>query len=43
MSNLASGLFAGLMLDRRRKEDEVRRNDLFEDLRAARERQNKRR
>jgi hypothetical protein len=40
--NLSPGLFAGLMLERRRKEDEVRRNDLFEDLRAAQERQRKR-
>jgi hypothetical protein len=40
--NLSPGLFAGLMLQRRRKEDEVRRNDLFEDLRAAQERQRKR-
>jgi hypothetical protein len=39
--NLSPGLFAGLMLERRRKEDEVRRNDLFEDLRAARKRQRK--
>jgi hypothetical protein len=39
--NLSPGLFAGLMLERRRKEDEVRRNDLFEDLRAARQRQRK--
>ncbi len=40
--NLSPGLFAGLMLQRRRREDEVRRNDLFEDLRAAQERQRKR-
>ena len=39
--NLSPSLFAGLMLERRRKEDEVRRNDLFEDLRAARQRQRK--
>lgn len=42
MTNLASALFAGLLLDRHRKEDEVRRNDLYEDLRVARERQIKR-
>ena len=41
--NLSPELFAGMLLRRRRLEDEVRRNDLFEDLRAARERQNKRR
>jgi hypothetical protein len=40
--NLSPGLFAGLMLQRRRKQEEVRRNDLFEDLRAAQERQRKR-
>ena len=40
--NLLPGLFAGLMLQRRRREDEVRRSDLFEDLRAAQERQRKR-
>ena len=42
MSNLASGLFAGLLLQRRQRDAEVRRNDLNEDLRAARERQTKR-
>jgi hypothetical protein len=42
MTNLSEALFASLLLHRRRKEDEVRRNDLFEDLRAARERQNRR-
>lgn len=41
MTNLASGLFAGLLLQRRQR-DEVRRNDLYDDLRAARERQAKR-
>lgn len=40
--NLSPGLFAGLMIERRRKDDEVRRNDLFEDLRAAQNRQRKR-
>jgi hypothetical protein len=40
--NLSPGLFAGLMLQRRRTEEDVRRNDVFEDLRAARERQRKR-
>ena len=40
--NLSPGLFAGLMIERRRTEDEVRRNDLFEDLRAAQRRQRKR-
>ena len=40
--NLSPGLFAGLILQRRRKQEEVRRNDLFEDLRAAQERQRKR-
>jgi hypothetical protein len=40
--NLSPGLFAGLMLQRRRKEEDVRRDDVFEDLRAARERQRKR-
>jgi hypothetical protein len=42
MTNLPQVLFASLMLQRRRKDDEVRRNDLFEDLRAAQERQRKR-
>jgi hypothetical protein len=42
MTNLPEALFASLLLHRRRKEDEVRRNDLFEDLRVARERQNRR-
>jgi hypothetical protein len=41
MTNLPQALFASLMLHRRQR-DEVRRNDLFEDLRAARERQTKR-
>ena len=41
MKDLPQALFASLMLHRRRN-DEVRRNDLFEDLRAARERQRKR-
>ena len=41
MTNLSEALFASLMLHRR-KRDEVRRNDLYEDLRAARERQTKR-
>ena len=40
--NLSPGLFAGLMIQRRRKQEEVRRNDLFEDLRAAQDRQRKR-
>ena len=40
--NLPTALFASLLLHRRRNDDEVRRNDLFEDLRAARERQRKR-
>jgi hypothetical protein len=40
--NFSPELFAGLLLNRRRQDDEVRRNDLFEDLRAARERQRKR-
>ena len=40
--NLSPSLFAGLMLQRRRKEEDVRRNDLFEDLRAAQDRQRKR-
>lgn len=42
MNALSDALFAGLLLHRRRKDDDVRRNDLFEDLRAARERQTKR-
>lgn len=42
MNNLSEALFASLMLHRRRKDDEVRRNDLLEDLRAAQERQRKR-
>jgi hypothetical protein len=42
MNNLAEALFASLMLHRRRKDGEVRRNDLLEDLRAAHERQRKR-
>ena len=40
--NLSPGLFAGLMLQVRRREEDVRRDELFEDLRAARERQRKR-
>lgn len=42
MNILAEALFASLTLHRRRKDDDVRRNDLFEDLRDARERQRKR-
>jgi hypothetical protein len=42
MTNLSEALFASLLLHRRRQDVEVRRNDLFEDLRAARERQTKR-
>ena len=40
--NFSPEMFASLLLQRRRKDDEVRRNDLFEDLRAARERQRNR-
>lgn len=40
--NFSPELFAGLLLNRRRKDDEVRHNDLFEDLRAAQERRRKR-
>ena len=42
MTNLAEALFASLILQRRQRDAEVRRNDLYEDLRAARERQTKR-
>ena len=42
MTNLSEVLFASLMLNRRRKDDEGRRNGLSEDLRAARERQRER-
>ena len=42
MTNLAEALLASLLLQRRRKDDEVRRTDLFEDLRAAQERQRNR-
>lgn len=42
MNILSEALFASLMLHRRRKEDEVRRHDLFEDVRAAKERQHRR-
>ena len=38
MKDFSQALFASLMLHRRQR-DEVRRNDLYEDLRAARERQ----
>jgi hypothetical protein len=40
--NFSPELFASLLLYRRRKDDEVRRNDLYEDLRAAQDRQRKR-
>jgi hypothetical protein len=40
--NLLPGLFAGLVLQRRPRQEDVRRDELFEDLRAARERQRKR-
>ena len=42
MTTLSDTLFASLMLHRRRRDDEARRNDLADDLRAARERQRKR-
>jgi hypothetical protein len=42
MTNLSEALFASLLLHRRRKDDEVRRNDLFEVLRDAQKRQTKR-
>jgi hypothetical protein len=41
MKDLSQALFASLLLHRRQR-DEVRRNDLYEDLRVARERQAKR-
>lgn len=40
--NFSPELFAGLLLRRRHNDVEVRRNDLFEDRRAAEERQRKR-
>ncbi len=42
MTNLSEALFASLMLNRRRRDDDMRRDGLSEDLRAARERQRKR-
>jgi hypothetical protein len=39
---LSEALFASLMLHRRRREDEVRRHDLFEEPNAAREHRRKR-
>lgn len=41
MKDFSEALFASLLLHRRQR-DEVRRNDLNEDLRAARERQRQR-
>lgn len=42
MNILSEALFASLMLHRRRKEDEVRRHDLFEEPGVAREHRRKR-
>lgn len=42
MNNLSEALFASLMFHRRRKDGELRRNDLDDDLRAAQTRQRKR-